>query len=423
MASFHLGPWEGPKVVQLTNTSTSLLNPTAASDFENFAATTIQRYYKGYKCRTEYRNTVAAIKAATDNQLATYEAWERLNTAARRIQTAWRNYRDKRIFRYYRDLIQFRERGDPKEMLKGINPKECGLADAAAGLHVRFRLGGIKFPPLIYYKIYTHRPVTDICAFCPRDYANEVSVPTAMLHNRARKEATTANVAAAAGSTGGSGGRKASGGAGGGPQGGTSASSQSQGRGWYERWENNGWRPVHCSVLEGEEDPVAAASRSKRIPAFHHNPAVRREERARRQKQRKREWLMKMYRDGMLGGDQAAAQMQALTESSSGAVEGHVASDGLDDLAALDEVADQLAEWSAALDFDAYVDSWTQLATSMGSEAYVPELEAPYLEQLNNNNPVLGLTQAFQNSGVPMAPFKGGATATCSVLSTTPLRM
>ena len=80
--------------------------------------------------------------------------------AARRIQRAWLGFRNARIFRYYRDLIHFRERGDPKELLRSINPREAQLADAAAGIHVRFRLGGTVFPPLVFYKIYTHRPVT-----------------------------------------------------------------------------------------------------------------------------------------------------------------------------------------------------------------------------------------------------------------------
>ena len=53
-----------------------------------------------------------------------------------------------------------RERGDPKELLRSINPREAQLADAASGIHVRFRLGGTVFPPLVFYKIYTHRPVT-----------------------------------------------------------------------------------------------------------------------------------------------------------------------------------------------------------------------------------------------------------------------
>lgn len=67
-----------------------------------------------------------------------------------------------------------RERGDPRELLRVINPREAQLADAASGVHVRFRLGGTTFPPLVFYKIFTHRSIVDICAFGPRDYASEV---------------------------------------------------------------------------------------------------------------------------------------------------------------------------------------------------------------------------------------------------------
>lgn len=45
--------------------------------------------------------------------------------------------------------------------------------DPAAGLHVRMRLGGSTWPPLVFYRICTHRPVADINAFAPRDYARE----------------------------------------------------------------------------------------------------------------------------------------------------------------------------------------------------------------------------------------------------------
>jgi hypothetical protein len=34
--------------------------------------------------------------------------------------------------------------------------------------------GGCTFPPVIYYKIFTHRPVTDMCAFSPKDYTAQV---------------------------------------------------------------------------------------------------------------------------------------------------------------------------------------------------------------------------------------------------------
>ena len=57
-------------------------------------------------------------------------------------------------------MCMYRERGDPKELLRSINPREAQLADAAAGVHVRFRLGGTTFPPLVFYKIFTHRPIT-----------------------------------------------------------------------------------------------------------------------------------------------------------------------------------------------------------------------------------------------------------------------
>ena len=44
------------------------------------------------------------------------------------------------------------------------------MLDAASNCHIRFRLGGDKFPPLIYYKIFTHGGVVDVNAFAPRDY-------------------------------------------------------------------------------------------------------------------------------------------------------------------------------------------------------------------------------------------------------------
>ena len=92
--------------------------------------------------------------------------------AAGRLQRAWRRYTNVRIFCYYRDLIRFRNVGDPALLLKCINPKEASLIEPAAGIHVRFRLGGEIFPPNIYYKIYTHKPLCDVGAFAPRDYTS-----------------------------------------------------------------------------------------------------------------------------------------------------------------------------------------------------------------------------------------------------------
>ena len=54
------------------------------------------------------------------------------------------------FLRYFRDLLRQRERGDATSLLKALNPQEAFLADPAAGLHIRFRLGGFSFPPAVY---------------------------------------------------------------------------------------------------------------------------------------------------------------------------------------------------------------------------------------------------------------------------------
>ena len=43
-------------------------------------------------------------------------------------------------------------------------------------MHIRFRLGGEHWPPIIYYKVFTHRNIADIGAFAPRDYNHEANV-------------------------------------------------------------------------------------------------------------------------------------------------------------------------------------------------------------------------------------------------------
>ena len=63
-----------------------------------------------------------------------------LDENARKIQDAWKRAR-------FPDLID----ENSQDVAKEHQPAEAQLAEAAAGLHVRFRLGGGK----IFYKIYT----------------------------------------------------------------------------------------------------------------------------------------------------------------------------------------------------------------------------------------------------------------------------
>jgi hypothetical protein len=58
-------------------------------------------------------------------------------------------------------------------ILKSLSASEGTLVDGSSGLYARFRLGGDKFPPLIYYKVFSAHAVTDVGAFAPRDYSKE----------------------------------------------------------------------------------------------------------------------------------------------------------------------------------------------------------------------------------------------------------
>lgn len=127
--------------------------------------------------------------------------------AARRIQRAWRHHSDRALFQQLKNLINFRNKGDPASLLKVINPLEAQLLDPAVGAHVRFRLGGTEWPPQIYYKIYLHSPVCDVNSFAPRNYTDKTSTSIPPLSPEQLPEVA-------------------------------------EELGWYTRTENNGWRPI-----------------------------------------------------------------------------------------------------------------------------------------------------------------------------------
>lgn len=93
------------------------------------------------------------------------------NKHALKIQKLWRAYTNKKIYKYYRDIIYFKCKGNPARLLKAINPNEAQLLDGAANVHLRFRLGGETFPPNIYYKVFLHGAYCDVNSYAPRDYS------------------------------------------------------------------------------------------------------------------------------------------------------------------------------------------------------------------------------------------------------------
>ena len=117
---------------------------------------------------------------------------------------------------------------------------------------------------------------------------------------------------------------------------------------------------------------------------------LRREERARKAKQRKRMWMVKLY------------QNQAALEGGS---RGGGAPDLDIDVDQLGEgEVDDLLNWSQHLDFEAYMDDWTSMACSLGTEAFVAENDGEFLSELPG--PGTGLALGLMQSGVPRQPYK-----------------
>ncbi|KAK9402439.1 putative protein C11orf65 like [Crotalus adamanteus] len=129
---------------------------------------------------------------------------EKKDKAAHVIQKTWRRWLDMGVFEYYKELIGFKQYGEPCHLMKYIEPREAEFLDAAAGVHIKFRLGGEKFPPSIYYKIFTHRPIVDLCANSPKDYAKMATQPNPRKLQKGSVNESTSD--------------------------------------WYQRIENNGWR-------------------------------------------------------------------------------------------------------------------------------------------------------------------------------------
>ena len=65
--------------------------------------------------------------------------------------------------------------------------------------------------------------------------------------------------------------------------------------GWYQRWENNGWRPVSERLFVDPESAAINAAGQHQHWA-HFSPTIRRQQKELAAKQRKRAWMAEIYR-------------------------------------------------------------------------------------------------------------------------------
>jgi hypothetical protein len=247
------------------------------------ASIEIQITWRNYKHKRGVNINTEVSKAPV------YKTRDSFRRAAVKIQNLWRRFCYKRVYRYFRDLILHKLKGAPHELLRSIIPSECGLLDKAAGVHVRFRLGGAVFPPAIYFKIYTHRPLCDVNAFAPRNYVKEKRPESIAVHNKF-DDVNMISVRRGTIRVGGT-------------YFGTEISTTNiTGDGWYRRDENNPWRTISTVLVTetltgaGETIPFGLPQpEDKRLKPFHYSRLVRTVDVIRERKKRRRQWMLKAY--------------------------------------------------------------------------------------------------------------------------------
>jgi hypothetical protein len=226
------------------------------------------------------------------------------------------------------------------QLLKSINPSEAVLLDPAAKCHIRFRLGGEKFPPLIYYKIFTHGSLCDVGSFAPRDYVKI----------KAKKRKQVINIKF------------------------DKHHDTSNNQGWYERIENNGWRPISDKILTPFDTVELRTSEARK--KFHHDIMKRKKLTAAEKRKRKLKWLKKLYKD--------AKNAELIQDNDNLKHEPNI-----DNLYSnpfeekrfeqyekneFDKEVNSLIEWCEDLDYDKYVSNWGELATSGKTDARQDDL-------------------------------------------------
>uniref|UniRef100_H0X3S1 Chromosome 11 open reading frame 65 n=2 Tax=Otolemur garnettii TaxID=30611 RepID=H0X3S1_OTOGA len=256
-----------------------------------------------------------------EKQGSEFTNWDK---AARVIQQAWKNFLNTTIYHHLKDLIALRRQGEPQQIVKYINPKEAELLDAAAGVYVRFRLGGVKFPPGIYYKIFTHRHIEDLCANSPRDYTK---LPAKSISRNRSNHL-----------------------------------QEEDHSGWYHRIENNGWRPVSDRFWRSTD---SVEVENKKESEFHFSKLKRREDLEKKRKIRKIEWMKQMYYAGSLQAKSRDLKTLGFIHTATKGLIRAIEDGGIDSV--MEWEVDELLNWTNTLNFDEYIANWKEIATSNSS--------------------------------------------------------
>ncbi|CAF1477961.1 unnamed protein product [Rotaria sordida] len=79
----------------------------------------------------------------------------RAKGAVQIIERAWCRHRDRQMFRLLKHAVCAAEHALSNDILRRLSPREAELLrDRSISAKVKFRFGGVEFPPVIYFKIY-----------------------------------------------------------------------------------------------------------------------------------------------------------------------------------------------------------------------------------------------------------------------------
>ncbi|XP_047282423.1 protein MFI isoform X7 [Homo sapiens] len=167
----------------------------------------------------------------------------------------------------------------------------------------------VKFPPDIYYKIFTHRPIEDLCANSPRNYAKLPAKHTS--HNK------------------------------------NDHLQEEDHSGWYHRIENNGWRPVSDTFWLSTDGMVVE---DKKESEFHFSKLKRRQDLEKKRKLRKIEWMRQMYYSGSLEAKSTHHETLGLIHTATKGLIRAFEDGGIDSV--MEWEVDEVLNWTNTLNFD-----------------------------------------------------------------------
>nr|KAF6437047.1 hypothetical protein HJG59_001666 [Molossus molossus] len=166
-----------------------------------------------------------------------------------------------------------------------------------------------KFPPNIYYKIFTERHIEDLCANSPRDYTK--------LSAKYKSHIKSDNL------------------------------QEGDQSGWYHRTENNGWRPVSDTFWMSPEDAVVG---DKKESKFHFSKLKRRQDMEKKRKIRKIEWMRQMYYGGHLEAKSTNQETLGLIHTATKGLIQSIEDGGIDSV--MEWEVDEVLNWTNTLNFD-----------------------------------------------------------------------